>query len=51
MDSAFREKIIDVYKLLVSRSDVTAALDAYDLMLKHVKDFLRITNMGYTVHS
>ena len=40
MDNAFREKIIEVYKLLVARSDVTAALDACDLMLKHVKDFL-----------
>ena len=39
MDKAFREQIIDVYKLLVARSDITAALNACDLMLNHVKDF------------
>jgi hypothetical protein len=40
MDEIFRQRLIDLYKMVVARSDITAALEACDLLLKEVRDFL-----------
>ena len=39
MNEEFRQKLIDLYKILIARSDITAAMDACDLMMREVKDF------------
>lgn len=39
MDEAFKNRLTDLYKIVVARSDINAAMDACDIMLKEVKDF------------
>ena len=48
-DRVFKNRLIDLYKIIIARSDINAAMDSCDLMLGNVKDFYKDYKKGLYV--